>query len=195
MQLEPNHLQIQFSQWRAGEYVISSFYVASDEPLDDDPLPDTPTRDIVDGDIIIDDLTERVTPERMSLIDYLPRAISTFGKVIGGIFSSAIALGLIVFVIWSWKNSIVLFNWKRRYLSNFIDYLDKIGTQVPEHAKQRFRKKPYYLPNRLWDKFEGQRAPSSSMVFDSVGEVIIFTIVPLMLAFGTICVILVLLPA
>ena len=40
-QPEPNQIQIQFRQWRSGEYSITCFYVASDKPLDADPLPTT----------------------------------------------------------------------------------------------------------------------------------------------------------
>ena len=43
-QMEQNHFQIQFSQWRSGEYRIESFYVASDYPLNENPCPTTTTR-------------------------------------------------------------------------------------------------------------------------------------------------------
>ncbi len=194
-QIEQNHFQIQFSQWRSGEYAITSFYIASEKPLEVYPCPSVPTRDIIDGDVIIQDLTEREPRERVSIIDRLPIPISMAGKVIGGIFAGAIAVGLLIFVIWSWKNSIVLFTWKRRYLSDFFDYLDEVEPKLPHQTKQRFRRRPYELPSRLWDKFEGQKAPKSDMVFDNIGETILYTVVPLMLAFGPICLILILFPA
>lgn len=197
--MEPkNNFQIRFSQWRSGEYRIASFYVASDEPLDVYPLPTVPARDIIDGEVVVEDLTERGPYEQISLLDHLPRVISIPGKIIGGIFAGAIAAGLVVFMVWSWKNSVMLFKWKRRYLSDFFDYLDKLDKVEPkldDYHKQMFRKKPYELPSPLWVKFEGSRAPESGMVFDNIGEAILYTIVPLILAFGPISLILMLIPA
>lgn len=195
VQPKPNHVQIRFSQWRSGEYTIISFYVASDEPLDADPLPTTPIiRDIVDGNVLVQDLTEEIPPERVPLIDRLPRAISTFGKIAGGISAGVIIVGLLVFVIWSWKNSIGLSTWKRRYLSDFFDYLREIEPKLSRQTKQRFREKPYELPSELWDKFEGQKAPKSDMVFDNIGETILYTIGSFVLVFGFISLILMLFP-
>lgn len=195
VQTEPNRFQIQFRQWRSGEYSIVSFCIASDKPLDPDPFPTVPNRDIIDGDVVVQDLTERRPEERMFVVDRLPIPISMMGKILGGVITGIIALALVIFVVWAWKDSLPVFKWKRQYLSNFFDYLDQIEPKLSRQAKEEFKKRPYELPEQLWAKFEGEKVPSKRLVFDNITEAIGFTIGPLLLAFGLTCLILMLIPA
>jgi len=196
MQPEPNQIQIQFRQWRSDEYSITCFYVASDKPLDADPLPTTPIiRDIIDGDVIIEDLTETRPEERISLIDRFPRPISITGKVIGGIFAGVLAIIFVIMVPWGWKDAVPLMMWKRQHLSNFLNYLDQVEPKLSEQRKQALKKRPGRLPREFWPKFKGPKVPLKSPMFDSIATGIALTLVFLVIAFGSISLILMLFPA
>jgi len=190
-----NSCQIQFLQWRSGEYSITSFYVASDEPLDADPLPTALTRDIVDGDIVIEDLTERRPQEPMFVIDLLPRTVSMAGKILGGIVAGLIVIGVMVIVVWGWMDTIRKFMWKGRYLSSFLNYLGKVEPRLSKSEKEIFKGNPDRLPDGLWSGFEGRKFPVSGVEFDSRLEVALVTIGSLVIVFGLSFLVLMLFPA
>jgi len=192
-QMEQTHFQIQFSQWRSGEYNIASFYIASEKSLEAVPCPSVPTRDIIDGDVIIQDLTEREPRERVAIIDRLPRTISTIGKIIGVISAGLIPLILIIMAISGWKPALRLDNWKKQHLSSFSKYLDQIQPALSEQEKKIFRKKPHTLPDTLWAGFESEKASQVSGL-ESRGDCIAFIIISCFLLFGLISLILMLIP-
>lgn len=193
MQPEPNQLQIRFRQWRSGEYSIKSFYVASDKPLYTDPLPAAPTRDIVDGDILVEDLTQRGPAERRSLIDYLPRAVSTPAKVIGGISAGGLALTFIIVLALAWRGTVKKAMWKRRYLPSFAIYLDQVEPKISKSRKKLYRENPEILPDELWANFKGKKA-SWGMDFDDKPTATVITLILIFLVLGLSCLTLMLFP-
>lgn len=194
VQTNSNEFQIQFSQWRSGEYIIGSFYVASEQPLAVAPCPTAPTRDLIDGDIIIEDLTERGPEEQISLIDRLPTGISIFGKIMGGSATGTLALILFFILIWAWMDTVKKFTWKKRYLSSFLSYLDKIEPALSKSMKRRYKNAPEKLPHGLWANFEGKRA-RWSMAFPGKVATITLTILSVSAIFGLSCLLLMLFPA
>jgi len=198
-QVKPNHFQIQFSQWRSGEYSIVSFCIASDEPLVVDPFPrvpiidNAPIRDIIDGDIIVEDLTVRVPYERMSLIDYFPRTISVPGKILGGISAGGLALLFFIILVWAWVGTIKKVTWKRQYISSFRIYLNRVEPKISKRRRELYIENPQTLPDNLWAKFEGKKA-SWDMDFPNKPSVTIITIILVFAVFGLSCLILMLLP-
>lgn len=200
VQTNANSFQIQFSQWRSGEYMIGCFYIASDEPLRVDPFPSVPGRDIADGDVRIQDLTERRPEERMLMIDRLPGSIATPGKIMGGILAGVLTIVMIIMVSWGWKDSLPLIKWKSRHFSSFVKYLDQVEPPLSDEQKRRLKKDPekeseVSLPQGFWDKFEDPKVPTKTPMFDSVATGIATTLVFLLMAFGFISLILVLIPA
>lgn len=193
-QPEPTQIQIQFRQWRSGEYSITCFYVASDKPLDADPLPTTPIiRDIIDGDVVIEDLTETRPEERISLIDHLPRPLSLAGKIMGGIIAGGLTLLFIFLLVKAWMDTIKKFRWKRQYLSDFRIYLNQVEPQISKRRKKLYRETPEELPDELWTKFKGKKA-SWSLYFDDKTMATIITILLVLGIFGFSSLILMLLP-
>ncbi|GAG56603.1 unnamed protein product, partial [marine sediment metagenome] len=164
VQVKPNHFQIQFSQWRSGEYSIVSFCVASDKWLETHPFPSVPTtdsvptRDIIDGDVFIDDLTERRPLEQITFIDRLPRVVSIAGKIMGGISAGLLVLGLLIILIWAWMDTFKKYMWKRQYLSSFRIYLNQVEPKISKSKKILYMEYPESLPDGLWTKFEGKKA-------------------------------------
>lgn len=194
MQPEPNQIQIQFRQWRSGEYSITYFYVASDKPLDADPLPTTPIiRDVIDGDVVIEDLTETRPEERISLIDHLPRPLSLAGKIMGGIIAGGLTLLFIFLLVTAWMNTIKKFRWKRQYLSDFRIYLNQVEPKISKRRKKLYREMPEILPDELWANFEGKKA-SWSLDFDDKTMATIITILLVLGIFGFSSLTLMLLP-
>lgn len=200
-QIEPNHFQIQFSQWRSGEYNIASFYIASERLLEAVPCPSVLTRDIINGDVIIQDLTEREPRERMSIIDRLPVPISIAGKVIGAIIIGGVALVLLILIPWMWRDSLLSINWKRHYLADFTKYVDRFRPRIPAMERRLLKEDPFMataileselseLEEGFWDKFEGLKPPSLNVAFGSLKQLISFTLVFLLMLFG--CIILLL---
>jgi len=194
MQPKSNQLQIQFSQWRSGEYRIESFYVASDYPLDENPCPTTTTREIIDGNVVIQDLTEERPHERLSVIDRLPIAVSITFKVIGGVIAGGWTLLFSIILAIAWKDTVNKFNWKRRYLSDFRRYLNRVKSKIPLEDRKLYRENPEILPDELWANFAGKKA-SWSQAFDSKSTATIVTAIFIFTAFGLICLILMLFPA
>ncbi len=195
VQPKPNHVQIQFSQWRPSEYTIISFYVASDEPLDADPLPTIPIiRGIVDGDVLVQDLTEEIPRERISMIDRLPEALITPGKIIGGIYAGLGVIILIIVMPWGWRDSLPLIIWKRHHLSAFVNYLDQVEPKLSNYRKERFSSKPHKVPEKFWANFDGPKAPSKTPMFDSIAAGTVVTLMSLVAAFGFVSVVLILIP-
>ena len=194
-QIEQNHFQIQFSQWRSGEYNITSFYIASEKPWEALPCPRVPTRDIIDGNVIIQDLTEREPTGKMTMIDRLPEPIKILGKVMGGITAGTIAIALLIFVGSEWKPAIRLRRWKTRYLASFSDYVDHIEPPLSDGDKKRFKKRPYKLPDGFWANFEGEQVPVKDPMFNSINEAIFLTFSLFLLSLGCVYLILMLIPA
>jgi len=195
VQTNSNEFQIQFSQWRSGEYMIGSFYVASEQPLTVDPCPAVPSRDIIDGDTIVENLTEKGPEERMSLIDRLPTGMSMFGKIMGLVILAIFAIVGVIFVGTGWKPALRLRKWKARNLGSFIKYLDQVEPPLSDEDKQGFKKQPYRLPEELWANFEGEKVPVKRPSFDSIPEVIYFTFAVLIIASGSVIAILALIAA
>jgi len=194
VQVKPNHFLIQFSQWRSGEYIIASFCVASDKLLETHPFPSVPTREIIDGNVVIQDLTEERPRERMSVIDRLPIAVSITFKVIGGIIAGGWTLLFSIILAIAWKDTVNKFNWKRRYLSDFRRYLNRVKSKIPLEDRKLYRENPEILPDELWANFAGKKA-SWSMDFDDKTTATIVTAIFIFTAFGLICLILMLFPA
>lgn len=193
-QIEQNHFQIQFSQWRSGEYNIASFYIASERLLEAVPCPSVLTRDIIDGDVVVEDLTERRPEERKFVIDHLPKVVSTSGKIIGVVVTGFLTIVLLVMGVSGWKPAFRLEQWKNQYLSSFNDYLDQLEPPLPEREKKLFKQKPYKLPEVFWAKFDGEKVTEEPSL-DSRGACIGFIIVSVFILFGLISLILMLIPA
>lgn len=194
VQLKQNQFQIQFSQWRSDEYTIVSFYIACDKAVHTGPFLTALTRDIIDGEVVIQDLTQERPGEPMFVIDRLPGAISMPGKIIGGFLAGVLAIIVVIVVPWGWKDSLPLMVWKRRHLSNFLNYLDQVEPKLSERRKQMLKKRPDKLPKELWAKFKDPKAPLKTPMFDSVGAGVVTTLVLLVIAFGFISLILMLFP-
>jgi|GEM_PF-2108315 len=192
-QLDVNKFQIQFSQWRSGEYMISSFYVASEQPLAVDPCPAALNRDIIDGDVVVQDLTKERPSEQMSLIDRLPRPMSLSGKIMGGISAGVLTLLFIITLIWAWIDTVKKFTWEKRYLSSFRSYLDHIEPALSKSIKRRYENAPETLPDNLWANFEGKKA-SWSLDFPNKPAGTVITIILAFAVFGLSCLILMLFP-
>lgn len=193
MQPKSNQLQIQFSQWRSGEYRIESFYIASDYPLDENPCPTTTTREIIDGNVVIQDLTEERPHERLSVIDRLPRVISTPGKIIGGVSAGGLALAFIIILAWAWMDTVKKLMWKRRYLSHFRVYLNQVEPKISKRRKRLYMEMPEVLPDELWTTFEGKKAGWSTGFSDKSTATIV-TAILIFVAVGLSCLILMLFP-
>lgn len=198
---EINQLQIQFSQWRSGEYALASFYIASEEPLDRDPFPMVPKiRDIVNGEVVVQDLRDRKLGEPLLYIDRAPKYISISGKIIGWGIVAAVALGSFVLFIGGCIAIAQLCQiawWKRNHLSEFTKFIDKIKPPLTNEKKEEYSKKPFILPAKHWDKFKGQQIPVKNIMFESESqkEAIPFMLVSLGVLFGSIALILSLIPA
>ncbi len=192
-QIEQNHFQIQFSQWRSGEYNIASFYIASERLLEAVPCPYVLTRDIIDGNVIIEDLTETRPEERISLIDRLPVPISLAGKIMGGITVGSLTVLLIILLAIAWMDTIKKFRWKRRYLPDFHIYLNRVEPQISKRRKKLYRENPETLPDELWANFEGKKA-SWSLDFGDKIRATIITIFLVLAVFGLSSLILMLFP-
>jgi hypothetical protein len=195
--VDPNAFKIQFSQWRPGEYIIGSFYIASDEPLDVAPCPTVPTRDIIDGDVVVQDLTERRPEEALSVFDRLPSFISIPGKFIGGSVALLLAaLAILIFIggIGGWASAHRLEKWKKHYLPSFIEYLNQSKPKISKKQKDKFKKHPYMLPNSRWAKFDGEKFTEQPPFFDSSGACIGLIIGSIFVLFGSINLFLMLMP-
>ena len=194
-QIEQNHFQIQFSQWRSGEYNITSFYIASEKSLEALPCPSVPSRDIIDGNVIIQDLTEREPTGKMTMIDRLPEPIKMMGKIMGGIIAGSTVIIMLIIVSLEWKPAIRLKRWKTRYLASFSDYVDHIEPPLSDRDKKRFKRRPYKLPDGFWANFDGEQVPVKNPMFDSIFQAVGVTFSFFLLAFGYVCLILMLIPA
>ena len=197
---EKNQVQIQFPQWRSGEYIIASFYIASEEPLDENPFPKVSSRDIIDGDVVVQDISDRKTSEPLFFIDRSPRYLSIAGKIIGWITSltlSVIFFGLFITGCISGIRLIKMAWWKSNYLKEFTEYLDKIKPPLTKNDKKYYTYFPYHLPEKLWDGFKGQKITIKEPItpFDEKEEAITIIIVSLILFIGNISIILMLIPA
>jgi len=193
-----NQFQIQFRQWRIAEYIIASFYIASDESLNALSL-ETPGRDIIDGDVIVQDLTDRKVSAPLVLIDRSPRYFSIPGKIMS--WSATIIWLILAFVLISMgSTSIVqltkIAKWKKRYLEEFTKYLNKIK-EPPMTKKDRkyYTNFPNELPEEIWDGFEGKKLNVGKPEFSDKSYAILYTIFGLFLIIGGICAILMFIPA
>jgi len=94
IQTGENNFQVQFSQWRANEYVLAWFYVASEEPLTVNPLPSVTEREIIDGNVVIEDLTKKEIGKRRYAIDVVLKCYARYGKIMGGVLNGAVIIVL-----------------------------------------------------------------------------------------------------
>lgn len=186
VQTNPSEFQIQFSQWRSDEYIIGSFYVASEQPLDVAPCPTAPSRDIIDGDIIIENLVDTGVEKETSLIDRMPTGIPMFGKIIGILILAVCAVAWFILVVIGWKPVLQLRKWKTLNLESFSNYLDEVEPPLSEKDKRMFKKRPYRLPEKLWANFKGKRVPVRKPTFGGTAEAIYFTFFLLISDFGAV---------
>jgi len=198
IQPEANRMQIEFGQWRSGEYSIVSLCIAADEQLDADPFPGIRDRDIIDGMVIIEDLTERRPTEKTAIIERLPVGLSTSGKIIGGIIAGGVALATIIFIFWAWIESIPRMKWKRRHLDNFVKHVERIKPRIPIEDRRLLKKAPFLvhameseLPEGFWDKFQGPKPPEGSEAFDNLRGLFSATLIGFLFLFGCISLLLV----
>ena len=88
---------LRFGQWRPGEGMVASFYVASEKPLEQPPLPSVKRRPIIDGEVIFrrPSPLEQVEATESYINRLLPPTLSLVGKITGIVLSSA---GILVIV-------------------------------------------------------------------------------------------------
>lgn len=161
-----NHFKLKFSQWREGERVTLSFYVAASEPIAAPLLPIVETRDIVDGDVVISELRVPAVSRQQLLIDRLPDPIR-IPVVLMGYLSVSFCILALFLVPLEVPKSFRLHQWKRRNMSEFAKYIEGLEGLNP-HEKQLYLRQPYRSPGFLWTRFEGEKLTITNALFDSL---------------------------
>lgn len=194
-ELDNNQFQIQFRQWRRNEYLLSCFFIASEEMLNTDPFPIVKWRDIIDGDVFIKDMTRRETIEKLFLIDRFPKFISLPGIILAMILSGGFIIFLIIRIIIIWKNTIMYRKWFENYQREIINILDEAKPPISKKLKEKYLKAPPWdVPQKYINKIKGfEDMPFPD--FETVKAVIFATIGIVIVIFGCISIIFMIIPA
>lgn len=193
-ELDNNQFQIQFRQWRKDEYLLSCFFIASEEMLNTDPFPIVKWRDIIDGDVFIKDMTRRETIEKLFLIDRIPKFISLPGKILAVILSGVFIIYLMIRTIIAWKDTIMYRIWIRNNMRDLISVLDKAKPPISKEDKEMYLETPWTVPIEYIEKIKGAK-PMPVPDFETVKAVILATIGFLIVIFGCISVVFMIIPA
>jgi len=194
-ELDNNQFQIQFLQWRKDEYLISCFFIASEEMLTKDPFPIVKGRDIIDGDVFIKDMTRRETLEKLFLIDRFPKFISLPGKILAIILSVGFIIFLIIRAIIIWKGTIIYRKWFDNYQREIINILDEAKPPISKKLKEKYLKAPHWEVPEKYSKKLKAIGPEAFPDFETVKAVILATIGIVIVIFGCINVIFMIIPA
>lgn len=192
--MDNNQFQIQFSQWRKDEYLITCFFIASGEMLTKDPFPIVQGRDIIDGNVYIKDMTKREIIEKLFLIDRFPKFISLPGKILAVTLSVGFIIFLIIRIIIVWKDTIMYRIWIRNNKRELISFLDKAKPPISKEDKEMYLETPWTLPIEYIEKIKGAE-PVPVPDFETVKAVIFATIGLVIAIFGCISVIFMIIPA
>jgi hypothetical protein len=168
-----NKFKVRFEQWRPGERVRLSVFLASAEPKESPLLPTAPKRDIVDGNVVIKPpLTDTVQTNR-SAMDGLPVALSIAVKVLLSLICGFIAiLGLFIMPKDAFRYLLVAL-WKRKHLTEFSEFVN--GLELTDEMKKRYISRPDRLPKATWDDYPHQKPRAGigkSLGFDTATEIL-----------------------
>lgn len=163
VQSGPNRFQIQFSQWRQDEYLVETFYIASDVPLDKKPLPTYVSRDIIDGDARIIDFARLGSKGRRFLIDSFPLNLVLVGKILGIIVLLLLIFAIVFILTDLWKDYFELYpayhKWKKEYRAKFIELLNSKKLNLSSETIALCKKEPNFFDDSVWKKFKMKRPP------------------------------------
>lgn len=194
IQTGESSFQVQFSQWRANEYVLACFYVASEEPLSVNPLPSVVEREIIDGNIIIEDLTKKEIGKRRYAIDVVLKGFAGYGKIMGGILDSVLIIGLFGYFLGGWIGYIIISIWKKKYFEEFLKHLPKIKPQLEKEIIDFYIKYPDMTPADCWEGFKGKKSPSKLQIFADLKDALSSSVVLIILLIGFLSLLLSIIP-
>lgn len=197
VKLDSNKFQLQFSQWRQDEYLIGLFYVASEVELKKKPILSVIARDIIDGDVRIQDRTELKSQEGLFVVDSLPRYLAQSGKIIGVFVLIGLSVLVTAFLVHGWREFFLKYpkykNWNDMYKSKFYEYLKKAELNLTAEWQTYYKNNIMTVPDSIWKGFEGEKYPGAPD-FDKPRMAIIATFVSLVILFGSIIMLLSLIP-
>lgn len=157
---EENKVKIEFEQWRKGENLIGSFFVASDVPDGHVPLPTAAARQVIDGGVYVQNLLEQEEPPSTTYLDTLPRPVMLIIILITLAFSAIMIFlgGVLLFAV---PQYIRWVQWKARYFEEFEEYImNKKDTDKFLHRGDYYLKNPKYLLRTEWSDFQGKPCPN-----------------------------------
>jgi len=194
IQTGENNVQVQFSQWRANEYVLACFYIASEEPLSVNPLPSVTEREIIDGNVIIEDFTKKEVGKRRYAIDVALKGFARYGKIMGGILDSVLIIVLFGLFLGGWIGYIRLSSWKKKYFEGFLKHLPKIKPPLGKELIDFYIKHPDTTPADCWEDFKGKKSPSKLQIFDDLKDALLSSVVLIILLIGFLSLLLSIIP-
>ena len=200
IQTGENNFQVQFSQWRANEYVLACFYIASEESLSVNPLPSVTEREIIDGNVIIEDFTKKDVGERRYAIDVVLKGFARYGKIMGGILSGLLIIAIFVTILGGWIGYIRISSWKKKYSEEVSkevsEHLSKISPLITKEEMNYYLVEPDMIPAKFWKGFKGKKYPSSfvDLDFDTLGEGLLVSVVLIVLLVGFLSLLLSIIP-
>lgn len=194
IQTGENSFQTQFSQWRANEYVLACFYIASEEPLSVNPLPSVAGREIIDGNVIIEDLTKKEVGKRRYAMDVALKSFARYGKIMGGILDSALIIALFGTLLGGWIGYIMISSWKKKYSEEFLKHLSKIEPPLGKESIDFYIKFPDMTPADCWEDFKGKKPPSELQIFESLKHALLISVVLIILLIGFLSLLLSIIP-
>lgn len=194
IQTGENKFQIQFSQWRANEYVLACFYIASEEPLSVNPLPSVIEREIIDGNVIIEDLTKKEVGKRRYAIDVALKGFARYGRIFGGIINGLAIIVLSVIFLGGWIGYIIISSWKKKYSEEALKHLSKIKPSLGKELIGLYIKNPDTIPADCWEGFKGKKSPSKLQIFDDLKDALSASVVLIILLIGFLSLLLSIIP-
>jgi len=156
---DENEFKIEFEQWRKGENLVTSFFVASDIHDEQPPALSAIERQIVDGEVRVQTLLGQEGLPRRSYLTTspFPRPLAASTRVVGLAF-----VGFMIFVggwfLTTPYKYIRRLRWRTRYLHQFEKYVSR-SSEIDKDMKELYIRHPSLLEREHWSKFQGKRYP------------------------------------
>lgn len=184
-----NTLRLQFSQWRQGESLLASFFVASVLPLEMALTPEPRGRPIIDGVIRVQEISNKQPTMERNVLEILPARLAFAFKWFGVLVTAMLSLLFFLMII-SFNSDFKKWKaWKSDYFEEFKSHMagDANLTSLDQLV---YLQSPWLAPPSVWDDFGGQRIPVNNPTIKSWASFILLQPIFLMFSIGPILLIL-----